>query len=176
MRRVSHVPNFSTCQKFYNFQNHARAENFSRTKSSQLRKVSHIPNFASTRNFSPSKCLNMQKILQLTNPRKLKQPFQFWPSFWMVFVGTPTSEPFLNGLCRKSYQTTQIEATFSILTLFRMAFVRNLTRPRKSKQPFQVWPFLNGFCKKLYSMLTLFLKVFAGNPIRPRKWKQPFEV
>ena len=80
--------------------------------------------------------------------------------------------PFLNGLCMKYYQTTKIEATFSILTRFWMVYVWNPTRPSKSKRPSQFWsvlewsfyeilpdhenrsnllnfdPFLNGFCIK----------------------------
>ena len=83
-------------------------------------------------------------------------------------------DPLLNGFCMKSYNTTQMEATFSILTCFWMVFVWNPARPRKSKQPVQIspvfeWflytilqnhanrsnlfnldPFLNCFCRKSY--------------------------
>ena len=117
-----------------------------------------------------------------TRPRKSKQPFQFSPVrewfMYEILLDHPNRNnlfnfhPFENGFCKKSYQTTQIEATFSIFTRLRMVFVRNPTRPPKSKQPFQFspvseWflyeilldhpnrnnlfnfhPFENGFCKK----------------------------
>ena len=119
-----------------------------------------------------------------TRPRKSKQSFQFWPTFeWFlqeIQLGHANRskllnfDPLLNGFCKKSNQGTQIETNFSSLTRFWMLFVRNATRPCKSKQPFQFWsvfewflqeiqlgftnrsklfkfdPFLNGFCKKSY--------------------------
>ena len=80
----------------------------------------------------------------------------------------------LNGFCMKSYQTTQIEATLTILNRFLMVFVWNPTRICKSKPLCQFWlvfewflyeilleqanrgnllnfvPFLNGFFMKSY--------------------------
>ena len=52
--------------------------------------------------------------------------------------------------CRESYQTTQMEATFWILTPIWIVFARNPTRPCKSKQTFQFYLFFNCFCKKSY--------------------------
>ena len=123
-------------------------------------------------------------VWNISRPRKSKQPSQFWPiSEWSLYEillyhenrSNPLNfDPFLNGLCMKSYKTQKIEATFSILIRFRMVFVWNPTTPRKSKQPSQFWPvferflyevlldhvnrrnffnsnsFLNGFCIKSY--------------------------
>ena len=67
-------------------------------------------------------------------PHKSKQSFQFWLFFEWFLQEIPTIDhanrsnlfnfdPFLNGFCRKSYYATQIEATFSVSTLFWMVFV-----------------------------------------------------
>ena len=94
-------------------------------------------------------------------PRKSMQPFQFWLVFiWFLYENlldhTNWSnlfnfDPFLNGFCMKSYQTTQIEAVFSILTRFWVEFVWNRSRPLKSKQPFNFDPFFNGLFMKSYN-------------------------
>ena len=119
-----------------------------------------------------------------TRPRKSKQPFQillvFEWSFYEILVDHANRSnlfkfySLLNGFCMKSYQTTQIEATFKILNRFLMVFVWNPTRICKSKQLCQFWlvfewflyeilleqanrgnllnfvKFLNGFCMKSY--------------------------
>ena len=98
-------------------------------------------------------------IVFVSNPtrrRKSKQNSQFWPVFeWSLYQilldhGNRSNlfnfESFWNGFCMKSYQTTQMEATFSILTSFWMVFIWNPTRPCQSKQPFQFSLDLNGFC------------------------------
>ena len=92
----------------------------------------------------------MVSVWNRTRPRKSKQPCQFWFVFEcflyeILLVQANQSkilnfDRFLNGLCMKSYQTTQIEATFSILTRFLINFVWRPTRPCKSKQPSQFWP------------------------------------
>ena len=129
-----------------------------------------------------------------TRPRKSKQPFKFWPVFeWFLYeilLDHPNwsnlfnFDPFLNGFCRKSYSTTQIEGTFSTSTSFWMVFERNPTRPCKSKQPFKLWLAFGWFLKKSYQtmqieatflILTRFWMVFVWNHIRPRKSKQPFQ-
>ena len=66
-----------------------------------------------------------------TRPRKSKQPFHFWLDFEWFW--------------KKSYQTMEIEASFSILTRFWIVFVWNRTRPCKSKQPFEFWPIFEWF-------------------------------
>ena len=82
--------------------------------------------------------------------------------------------PLLNCFCRTSYRTTQIQASFSILTRFWMVFVWNNIRSLKLKQAFKFSlvfesylyeivldhanrsnlfnfdPFLNCFCRKSY--------------------------
>ena len=119
-----------------------------------------------------------------TGPRKSKQSSQFWLVFeWSLYEilldhvnrsNLLNFNSFLKGLCMKSYQIIQIEATFSILTRFWMVFLWNPMRPRKSKRPFQIWlvfewflyeivpddsnrsnllnfdSFPNGFCMKSY--------------------------
>ena len=129
-----------------------------------------------------------------TGPRQSKQPFKFWPVFeWRLYeilLDHPNwsnlfnFDPFLNGFCRKSYSTTQIEGTFSTSTSFWMVFERNPTRPCKSKQPFKLWLAFGWFLKKSYQtmqieatflILTRFWMVFVWNHIRPRKSKQPFQ-
>ena len=45
--------------------------------------------------------------------------------------------PLLNCFCRTSYRTTQIQASFSILTRFWMVFVWNNIRSLKLKQAFK---------------------------------------
>ena len=105
-------------------------------------------------------------------PRKSKQPFKFWPvSEWLLQETHPglanrsklfNFDQVLKSFCRNSYQTTQIEATFQILTRFLVVFARNPTRPRKSKQTFQLWPVFGWM-------------VLERNPTRPRKWKQQFQ-
>ena len=128
-----------------------------------------------------------------TRQGKAKQTFQFWSVFeWRlqeIQVGYGNGNKLfnfdqgLNGFCRKSYQTTQIEATFSILTHFWMVFARNPTRPCKSKQTFEFWPGFEWFLLEIqlghanrssFSTLTRFWMVFVRNPNRPRKSKQPF--
>ena len=120
--------------------------------------------------FSILTCFSMVFGRNPTRPLKSKQTFQFWSVFeWClqeIQVGYANRnklfnfDPGLNGFCRKSCQTTQIEAIFSILTRFWMVFARNPTRVRKSKQT---------------SILTRFWMVFIRNATRPRKSKQPFQ-
>ena len=87
-------------------------------------------------------------IWNSTRPRKLKQPFQFWPLF----------EWFLCEIILDHSNWSNL----SILTRFRVLFVWNRSRPRKSKQPFQFWPVFEIF--------------FVGNHTRPRKSKQPVQI
>ena len=99
-------------------------------------------------------------VWNLTRPRKPKQPSKFWPvSEWSLYEILLDHEnrsdllnfdPFLTGLCMKSYQTTQIEASFSILTRFWKVFVWSPTRPRKSKKLSQFKLVFEWF---LYEML-----------------------
>ena len=107
-----------------------------------------------------------------TTPRKSKQHFKFWPVFeWFsqeIQLGFANRsklfnfDPFLNGFCKKSYQTSQVGKTFSILIRFWMVFPRNPTRLRKSKQTFQFWPVFEWFLSEIV-------------PARPRKSKQLFQ-
>ena len=103
-------------------------------------------------------------VLNHIRPRKSKQLFQFsLISEWLLKEILPDHarrsnvfnfDQFLNVFV-KSYQTMQIEATFSILTHFWMVFVGNPTRPRNS-------------------ILTRFWMVFERNPSKSHKSYQPF--
>ena len=137
----------------------------------------------------------MNFVWKHTSPRKSKPPFQFWLAFIWVLSEIPLDnanwsnlfnfDPFLNRFRMKSDKTRKIEATFSILTRFRILFVWNHTRQRKSKQPFQFWLVLECF---LHAILPdhenrsnlfnfdSFLNVFAWNPTRPRKSKQHVQI
>ena len=91
---------------------------------------------------------------------KLKQAFKFSLGFEsylyeIVLDHANRSNLFnfdflLNGFCMKSYQTTQIEATGSILTGFWIVFVWSSTRQYKSKNLFNFDSFLNAFCMKSF--------------------------
>ena len=103
----------------------------------------------------------MVLVWNITRPRKSKQPSQFWPvlkwSMYEILLNPENRsnllnfDPFQNGLCMKFYQTTKIEATFSILTRFWKVFVWNPTRPRKLKQPSQFWPVFEWFWYEILS-------------------------
>ena len=129
-----------------------------------------------------------------TRPRKSKQPFQFWPAFeWFLQEiqqghGNRSKlldfDPVLKRFCRKSYQTTQIEATFQFWSVFEWFFQEIQLGYGNRNKLFNFDPFLNGFCKKCYqttqieatfSVLIRSWMAFARNPTRPCKSKQPFQ-
>ena len=144
--------------------------------------------------FSILICFSMVFARNPTRPGKSKQTFQFWSVFEWCLQEIQLSygnrnklfnfDPGLNCFCIKSYQTTQIEATFSGLTRFWMVFARNPRRPCKSKETFGFWP---GFEKVLQeilpdhanrsnlSILIRFWMVFPRNPTRVRESKQTFQ-
>ena len=144
--------------------------------------------------FSILTCFSMVFARNPTRPGKSKQTFQFWSVLeWClqeIQLGYANRnrlfnfDPSLNGFCRKSYQTTQIEATFSILTRFWMVFARNPTRPCKSKQTFEFWPGFDKVFQEILpdhanrgnlSILIRFWMVFPRNMTRVRKSKQTFQ-
>ena len=114
-----------------------------------------------------------------TRAQKSKQPFQLVLECFLHEIlldnGNRSKlinfDLFFNGFCMKSYQTTQIEATFSILTHFWYVFVWNSTRPEKSKQLVKIWPVFQWFLyeilldhanrKKNFTILTRFWMVFV---------------